>query len=171
MNNVTIGGAVAIGGILTAFMVTILIIYLFLIIAGWRIFKKAGEPGWKILIPIYNVYIMYKIVRMKTWFWYLIMISVFCSIVFLVYGYNPYTMTAEQIANYDYVKNTGVLIMIVFYAIVNITASIIYAYRLSKVFGHGIGYTIGILFLPEIFWLILGYGSDKYDKKRLTKKN
>jgi len=30
-------------------------------VAGWDIFTKAGQPGWAILIPIYNLYIMLKI--------------------------------------------------------------------------------------------------------------
>jgi len=31
------------------------------IIGGWKVFEKAGHPGWAILIPIYNVYIMLKV--------------------------------------------------------------------------------------------------------------
>ena len=31
------------------------------IIGLWKIFTKAGEKGWKSLIPIYNVYILFKI--------------------------------------------------------------------------------------------------------------
>ena len=35
---------------------------------------------------------------------------------------------------------------------------------LSKSFGKGIGFTIGLLFLPIIFYPILGYGSSTYKK-------
>lgn len=31
------------------------------IVALWRIFTKAGEKGWNCLIPIYNMYILFKI--------------------------------------------------------------------------------------------------------------
>jgi len=32
-------------------------------IAGlWKIFEKFGEPGWAAIIPIYNIYIMFKII-------------------------------------------------------------------------------------------------------------
>lgn len=41
--------------------VIIVISYIFFMIAAWRIFEKAGECGWKALIPIWNVYILYKI--------------------------------------------------------------------------------------------------------------
>ena len=33
------------------------IILLIIIIAWWNIFEKAGQPGWKAIIPFYNVYI------------------------------------------------------------------------------------------------------------------
>ena len=32
-----------------------------MIVAYWRIFEKAGEAGWKSLIPIYSQWIMFKI--------------------------------------------------------------------------------------------------------------
>jgi hypothetical protein len=44
----------------------------------WKIFEKAGEAGWKSIIPIYNVYIMYKIVGMKNWFWYILIVAFVC---------------------------------------------------------------------------------------------
>lgn len=29
------------------------------VIAGmWKVFTKAGQPGWAAIIPIYNVYVM-----------------------------------------------------------------------------------------------------------------
>jgi len=31
------------------------------IVAMWKIFEKAGEAGWKALIPFYREYIMYEI--------------------------------------------------------------------------------------------------------------
>ena len=47
-------------GILLFFIaVVLLIIY---ILAYWMIFNKAGEPGWKALIPIYSTYTEYKLV-------------------------------------------------------------------------------------------------------------
>jgi hypothetical protein len=36
-------------------------------IAGYRVFKKAGEAGWKSLIPIYNLYIFLKIIHRPSW--------------------------------------------------------------------------------------------------------
>ena len=40
-----------------------LLIAVIVIAAMWKIFTKAGQPGWACLIPIYNIYILCKIVR------------------------------------------------------------------------------------------------------------
>lgn len=37
------------------------------VIALWKIFTKAGRPGWASLIPIYNAYIELKIIGRPGW--------------------------------------------------------------------------------------------------------
>ena len=54
-----------IGGALVAVIVCALVFYALMVIASWKIFEKAGEAGWKSIIPIYNVYILFKIVRIN----------------------------------------------------------------------------------------------------------
>ncbi|RKH07348.1 signal peptidase I [Corallococcus praedator] len=37
-------------------------------IAGlWKTFTKAGEPGWAAIVPIYNIYVMTKIIGRPAW--------------------------------------------------------------------------------------------------------
>lgn len=50
------------------FLVFWLVIMVFFIICGWKIFEKAGEEGWKSIIPIYSNIIQLKIVG-KPWWW------------------------------------------------------------------------------------------------------
>lgn len=38
------------------------------IAALWKVFVKAGEPGWAVLIPIYNIIVLLKISG-KPWWW------------------------------------------------------------------------------------------------------
>ena len=38
-----------------------------MIIAQWRIYEKAGQPGWAVLIPFYNFYVLLKIVGKPGW--------------------------------------------------------------------------------------------------------
>ena len=45
----------------TVMWIACLAIYVLAIIGFWKMFEKAGEPGWKALIPIYNLYILFKI--------------------------------------------------------------------------------------------------------------
>lgn len=40
--------------------------------------------------------------------------------------------------------------------------NLISAHKLSKAFGHGFGYTLGLWFFPGIFYLILGLGNSRY---------
>lgn len=64
-------------------LLIMLIIDLLIIIGGWKLFTKAGQPGWGIIIPIYNVYLVCKIVGRSGW-WVLLIFIPFVSIVVLV---------------------------------------------------------------------------------------
>jgi hypothetical protein len=57
-----------------------LAIALFFIIAAWKIFTKAGQPGWGILIPIYNVYLWIKIAGKPGW-WVLLFLIPLVNVV------------------------------------------------------------------------------------------
>ena len=53
--------AAALGIILAVYGVVFLFVAVPAIISWWSLFKKAGQPGWAALIPIYNTYVMWKI--------------------------------------------------------------------------------------------------------------
>ncbi len=63
------GTTVAIGGF---FFVWMFIIWFIYIIAFWKVFEKAGEPGWKSIVPIYNMWVMFEIAGRPGW-WLLLM--------------------------------------------------------------------------------------------------
>ena len=44
-----------------------LIFVLLLIASLWRIFTKAGQPGWAAIVPIYNIYVLLQIVGRPGW--------------------------------------------------------------------------------------------------------
>ena len=55
---------------LGAIIVPVIIGVLFLIVgiaSGWKVFAKAGEPGWAILVPIYNLLTFLKIGGKPGW--------------------------------------------------------------------------------------------------------
>lgn len=55
-----------------SFFLVMLVIVAFYIFCGWKIFEKAGQPGWTVIIPIYSAYILTKIIG-KPWYWVLLM--------------------------------------------------------------------------------------------------
>lgn len=46
---------------------TLLAFIVFLVVCQWKIYTKAGQPGWACIIPIYNYYILLKIVGKPGW--------------------------------------------------------------------------------------------------------
>lgn len=48
-------------GLGVAFFIFMMVAIVFYIIVNWKIFTKAGKPGWAALVPVYNVYVMLQI--------------------------------------------------------------------------------------------------------------
>jgi hypothetical protein len=59
-----------------------LAIVILVICAFWKVFTKAGHPGWAALIPIYNLYVLCKIAGKPGWW----VILLFIPIVQIVIG-------------------------------------------------------------------------------------
>ena len=70
-----------------AFIICWLAVVVFLIVAQWKVFVKAGQPGWACIIPIYNIYIMTKIAG-KPGIWTLLCLIPIVNIVFVIWLYN-----------------------------------------------------------------------------------
>jgi hypothetical protein len=102
-------------------MIVVLVIVVPVLIAQWKIFDKAGEPGWASFIPVYNVMVLARICGKDE-----------------LYG------------------------LLCFIPLVGIVFSIILCIELAKSFGKDIGFAIGLILLPYIFMLILGFGSSEY---------
>lgn len=102
-------------------------VLILLIAAMWKVFSKAGQPGWAVLIPIYNLYVLCKVAGRPGW-WLLLLLIPFVNFIIAI------------ILNVDIAKN----------------------------FGKGAGFAVGMLFLPFIFWPILGFGSAQYQGPAAT---
>lgn len=70
-----------------ALIIIWLCIAAFFIAAMWKVFVKAGQPGWAAIIPIYNLYIMTKIGGKPGW-WVLLMLIPIVNIIFMIWLYN-----------------------------------------------------------------------------------
>ena len=64
------GGAIIFGVILLLLFLPLIIIS---IIAYWKLFQKAGKPGWYSIIPFYSNWVLIEIAGLN-WWWFLLMI-------------------------------------------------------------------------------------------------
>ncbi len=49
----------------------------------WKIFAKAGQPGWASLVPFYNLYVLLKVAGRPGW-WMILMIIPFVNFVIVI---------------------------------------------------------------------------------------
>lgn len=71
------------GAGLGLFAIVYLGLIVFLIATMWKIFTKAGKPGWASIIPIYNLFVMLDIAGKPGW-WFLLMLIPFVNLVIMI---------------------------------------------------------------------------------------
>jgi hypothetical protein len=99
----------------------------FWIAGAWKMFEKAGQPGWGILVPVYNLLLIVRIAGSPDWMFILLLIP-------------------------------GV----------NIVAHIFVCLELGKRFSRGAAFTIGLIFIPAVFYALIGFSSSRYTPPLLT---
>ncbi len=138
------------GGVLAAASIVSVLVsivsYVLIVIGWWKIFTKAGEAGWKSLIPFYNGYTISKICWETKYFWFTLLAAVAGGIFAGIGGVIGGLLSG--------ICSIATLVL---YVMMN--------YRLSRSFGHGGGYTLGLIFIQWLFVLILGFGSSEYQGK------
>jgi uncharacterized membrane protein YhaH (DUF805 family) len=60
-----------------------LLVAVIMIAAMWKVYAKAGQPGWACLIPIYNMYVWCKIVGRPGW-WVILLFIPFVNFIMLI---------------------------------------------------------------------------------------
>ncbi len=114
----------------------ILITYILSVVGLWKMFQKAGKPGWPSLIPIYNTYILCEITGVSPWW--------------LVICFGAGFITA-------FIPFLGFL-----GSVVSVYFGVLLAISTARSFGKEDAYAIGIYLLPFVFYLIIGLGDSKY---------
>ena len=152
-------GAIFVTAITIASLVAIVVVvgWVLQVIANWKIFTKAGEEGWKSLIPVYSNYVSFKIAWKPLYFWVTLLVGVFASIFFDLATVGSTTGNADFV-----IKSTPLFIIAVIIWVIAVILNIVFYYKLSKAFGYGAGFTLGLLFLHSIFLLILGFNKSEY---------
>ena len=116
------------GAFLGVYLIIVFAVAILQLVGMWKLYTKAGEKGWKSIIPIYNVVTLFKIVGLSPW-------------LILVYfaAFIPFVGWIATLALTIYVANC-----------------------LAKSFGKDAGYTVGLVLLAPIFYMILGFGKAEY---------
>ena len=65
-------------------MLVSLVIALVIVASFWKVFVKAGEPGWAALIPFYNVFVLLKIAGKPAWWFVLMLIPIVNFVVAII---------------------------------------------------------------------------------------
>ena len=60
--------AAAAAAFIAAFFLVFVVIGIVTLIGMWKTFAKAGQPGWAVLIPIYNIIVLLRIAGLP-WYW------------------------------------------------------------------------------------------------------
>jgi len=84
-----------------------------MIAAIWKIFSKAGQPGWASIIPIYNIYIWCKIAGRPGW-WVILMLIPFVN---LIIGIILQVRVAERFGKSDLFAVGMLFLSFIFYPI------------------------------------------------------
>lgn len=68
----------------TVGVIVSLAVMVFFIAVGWKIFAKAGKPGWAVFVPIYNIIVMLEIVNRPLWWIILFLIPIANAVVGII---------------------------------------------------------------------------------------
>lgn len=77
----------ALAAMFGAFLIPSLIVGIISIIGMWKVFEKAGKPGWAAIIPIYNVIVLLEIVGKPVW-WIILFLIPCVNIIFGIWTLN-----------------------------------------------------------------------------------
>ena len=73
------------GGIIASIMMLVWLAVIVAILAGfWKVFVKAGQPGWACLVPTYNIVVMLQIVGRPIWWLVLLLIPIVSLVVMII---------------------------------------------------------------------------------------
>ena len=129
----------ALSSILAAGLIIILFVFLLLIawlvfyyVGVWKLYKKAGRPGWNAIVPFYNDFVLVEMVGLK-WYWFLIDIIV---------------SIASSFAS-------GLLYWLLWLVSIGVKVNIFY--NMSKKFGKDAGWIVLMTLFSGIMLPIYGY--------------
>ena len=150
MTNYTFGmGALfgALGGFIIFFLLILIAVAIFEVIATWKFFQKCGKNGWEAIIPIYNSWIKVEIAGLN-WWWFLLLIF---SVIIQVSGSDDYKILIS---------------------IIPLFATFVCNYNLAKKFHQDTGFAILMTLFSWVMIPIMAFSNKyQYDGSVVVSKN
>ena len=151
--------AAALSGLISFISIFMIVMLVLTIIARWKMFTKAGEAGWKSLIPIYCDYTLFKIVWNAKSFW-IYTLSAVGSVALNILGGQYAVVGGQLVATGGGNFFIGILAYLA--SIITLVYTVISSIKTALAYGKSPFFGVGVLLLPGIFNLILGFGKSEY---------
>ena len=196
--------AITMAAMFTAVAVAVFVNYLMTALGYMGCMKKAGVESWKAWIPVYNEYVMYKVVNLKGFLIVFKILYLMIATVYLCFTFSFVSEITEKadelVNNTSYTREAGVSqnnvykskvkstevnididddeflemfgaksVGLMLFGMLNtifgigvFVISILFAINISKSYGLGGGTIAGMILIPTIFILIIGFGNSTY---------
>jgi hypothetical protein len=143
---------------------------IFWIVCLWRVFEKAGQPGWAAIVPIYNLVVLLKVCRRPvSWILDLIvmpLVGVVAAIIALViFAQRAASINDPATAALGGILSLGLYLGGCIYGFVYWVRLLI---SLGRVFGKDVGFIIGLIVpvISIVFWALLAFDGSQYRGER-----
>ena len=130
----------------------------------WIIFKKAWRQWWESIIPVWNLYVFFKIAWKTSYFWVLILLPIIWLIHIVLMWFSAGNESLFMISSLF----SWILWICTF--LLPLIAWLELPYWITKKFWKSNLFYIWMLFLTPIFMWILAFSNEKYEKRELEKE-
>lgn len=118
----------------------LLVLWVAYIVSNWFIFEKAGMASWRALVPFYDQYTLAKVGNAYV-LWLLTIPIALSDLILFTLGFAMISWVLT---------------------LANFIVWIIITVKVAKSFGKGVGFILGLIFLPVIFSLILAFDKSEH---------
>lgn len=139
-----------VGGLGLLVVLAFLAFYVLKVIGLWKVLDKAGEDGWKSIIPVYNLWLQCRLTWSDRGFWALVVAGVVGMILRSAAG--------DGVSTFQHVAAIAGILL----CLAALVLLVISYYWLCRAFDHGAGYTALFVFFSGIMYMVLGFSQDEY---------
>ena len=130
---------------------------------AWKVFEKAGKPGWAALVPVYNAVVLVEIVGKPVWWAVMLFlpcaqVPVFAIVVYIEGAQRLVESVASWVGGFRLgLALTGLLLVPM------LVVAVLVGIELAKKFGKDTRFGVGLALLPPVFFPMLGFGDGQFE--------